>query len=185
MPDVFVASTTLQGQSRIREYVLAWLERLDYSGKLERSWPAEALGERIWHRVETEFAAVWDGPVTDNRMLAEIVAAAAVEDYYGAFPDRRGFRYVVHSPLGDAAFRRCALDFVHDLEEYEPAAMPTSPERAAELFWLDARSNPARWGCRADLGPLVDDESRAEEVVVETMREYYALKQQIREMNAR
>jgi hypothetical protein len=184
MSDVFVDATTLPGQQRIREYVIAWLERLDYSEKLDRSWPADELGARIWNRVDQEFAAVWDGPVTDNRAIAEVIATIAVEDYYEAVPQRLGVRFSVSSPFGDASFRRCALDFVHDLEEYEPNALPTTAEEVAEMFWHDVHANPDRWGCKATLGPLVDDEGRAREIATETIREYFTLREQLREMKA-
>lgn len=185
MTDVFVKATTIDDQQRIRQYVLAWVERLDYGEKLDRGWPADELGARVWHKVEQEFSAVWEGPVTDNRALAEVIATVAVEDYYAAFPARRGARYSVAGPLGDHAFRRCALDFVHDLEEFEPAALPGTPEEAAAMFWDDAHRNPARWGCTRDLGPLVDDEPRARQVAQETIGEYYALRRQLREAASR
>jgi hypothetical protein len=185
MTDAFVKATTLEGQQRIRQYVLAWVERLDYGERLDRGWPADELGARVWHKVEQEFAAVWEGAVTDNRPLAEVIATVAVEDYYRAFPERREARYTVAGPLGDHTFRRCAVDFVHDLEEFEPAALPGSPEEAAAMFWDDAHRNPDRWGCKRELGPLVDDEARAREVAYEAIDEYYALRQQLRELNTR
>jgi hypothetical protein len=184
MSDTFVEATTLSGQHRIREYVLAWIERLDYADRLDRAWPADELGARIWYKVEQEFSAVWTGGVTDNRALAEVIAAVAVEDYYTVFPQRRACRYVLDGPLGDHTFRRCAIDFVHDLEEYEPALLPACPDEAARMFWDDASRDPGRWGCRPHLGPLVDDEPLARDVAREAIREYYTLRRQVHELGA-
>jgi hypothetical protein len=173
MAEVFVDCTTLAGQQRIRSYVMGWLERLDYAGRLERAWPAEELARRIWERVRQDFEPVWDGPVVANLPLTVVVATAMVEDYFAAYPVRRAVRYAVRGPLPDDEFRRCVLDFVHDLEEFEPAALPESAEDAADAFWSTVRASPMRWGCRPERGPLVDDERRAREVAVEAIREYF------------
>jgi hypothetical protein len=179
MEHPFVDSTTLQGQRRIREYVLGWLERLDYAGKLDRCWPAEALGSRIWARILSEFRAAYKGPVVNNGPLAEVIAATMVEDYFAAYAERRPSRYCVSGPLPDTDFRRCVLDFIHDLEEFEPECLPPLPEAAAVAFWQEIRERPQRWGYRASNGPLIDDESRAHQVALEAIVEYYTMRSQL------
>lgn len=181
MQDPFVDATTLAGQARIRGYALGWLERLDYSGKLERQWSPDELGALIWRRVESEFAPVWPGDVVNNRPLAEVIAASMVEDYYGAYPERRLCRYAVAGPLGDLAFRRCVADFVDDLDEFAPEGLPEAPERAAEQFWREVRAHPERWGYRPAVGPFVDDEPRARVVVLDAIRECYDLRERAAE----
>jgi hypothetical protein len=173
MPEVFVDCTTWAGQQRIRTYVMGWLERLDYAGRLERGWPVDELAHRVWERVQQDFEPVWDGPIVDNVPLAVMVAAAMVEDYFAAYPERRRVRYAVRGPLPDHEFRRCVLDFVHDLEEFEPGSLPETPEDAAAAFWSTVAESPIRWGCSPERGPLVDDEPRAREVAVEAIREYF------------
>lgn len=182
MHEPFLDSTTLEGQGRIREYVLAWLERLDYLDRLDRDWCADALGARIWSRVAEEFRAVWPGRVVTNTALAEVIASTMVEDYFAAYPQRRDSRYAVSGPLEDAGFRRCVLDFLHDLEEFEPAALPREAEDAAEVFWSEVRAHPERWGYSTDRGPFVDDPARARLVAVETIRQYFDLLRRVAEM---
>lgn len=184
MDDPFLDSATREGQGRIREYVLGWLERLDYRGRLDRDWSADALGARIWRHVEGELAAHWPGSVVTSRDLAEVIAAAAVEDYFAAYPRRRPTRYAVAGPLPDAGFRRCVLDFVHDLEEFEPAALPATPEAVAAAFRAEVEANPERWGCSEERGPFVDDPERAARVAVETVREYFDLLRRAAEARA-
>jgi hypothetical protein len=179
MTEPFIDCTTLDGQRRIRGYVLGWLERLDYGGRLDRDWPVDELACRLWERVEREFAAVWLGPVVENRALCRVVAETMVEDYYAAFPERRGFRYSVAGPLPDVTFRRCVLDYIQDMEEYEPGALPRRPEAAAEEFWATVREHPERWGVRADRGDFVDDEIGARELSVDVIRVYYALRARV------
>lgn len=176
MRDPFVDATTLAGQARIRGYALGWLERLDYSGKLEREWSADELGALLWRRIESEFAPVWEGDVVDNRALAEVIATSAVEDYFGAYPERRRCRYAVAGPLGDRAFRRCVADFVDDLEEFAPEGLPAAPEGVAERFWREVRAHPERWGYRPATGPFVDDEPLARTVALDEIRECYQLR---------
>jgi hypothetical protein len=179
MEHPFVDSTTLQGQRRIREYVLGWLERLDYAGKLDREWPAEELGARIWARVLSEFRTAYKGPVVTNGPLAEVIATTMVEDYFAAYHQRRPCRYCVSGPLPDTDFRRCVLDFIHDLEEFEPECLPLLPEGAAAAFWQEIQERPHRWGYRADHGPLIDDPPRASEVALEAITEYYSLRSRL------
>ena len=179
MTDPFIDCTTLDGQRRIRGYVLGWLERLDYGGRLDRDWPVDELACRLWDRVEREFAAVWLGPVVENSALCRVVAETMVEDYYAAFPERRGFRYSVGGPLPDVTFRRCVLDFIQDMEEYEPGALPRRADAAAEEFWATVREHPERWGCRPERGDFVDDEISARDLSVEVIREYYALRARV------
>jgi hypothetical protein len=181
MTEAFIDCTTLDGQKRIRSYVLGWLERLDYAGRLDRCWPACELGARVWDRVEREFAAVWTGPIVENRDLSRLVAEVMVEDYYTAYPTRRDSRYAVVGSLPDVTFRRCVLDFVHDLEEFEPERLPRRPEAAAAEFWSSVETNPDRWGCRPDRGPFVDDERCAKRVAVDVIREYFALRARVAE----
>lgn len=175
MKDAFIDCTTLEGQRRIREYVLGWMERLDYGGKLDRSWPVEELADRIWDRVLREFSVAWDGPIVTNGPIAALIALTMVEDYFAAYPCRRASRYSVAGPLTDAEFRRCVLDFIHDLEEYEPAELSHRPESAAEVFWDSVRQAPERWGCSPERGDFVDDEERAREVVLEAIEDYFNL----------
>lgn len=184
MNDPFIDCTTLDGQRRIRGYVLGWLERLDYGGRLDRAWPMDELAGRLWERVEREFAAVWLGPVVENRALCRVIAETMVEDYYAAYPSRRAFRYAVVGALPDVTFRRCVLDFVQDLEEYEPAALPSRPESAADEFWATVRDHPDRWGCRTDRGPFVDDEPCARLLSVQVIREYFALQGRVAEQRS-
>ena len=184
MHQPLVDSTTLDGQHRIRAFALCWLERLDYSGKLDRGWPATELGNRLWARFEHEYAPHWQGPLVTNRMIAEVITTSMVEDYYDAYPQRRASRYAVTGPLEDTPFRRCVLDFVHDLEEFEAALLPATPLAAAELFWTDVRQNPQRWGYDPDDGPFVDDEHHAGYVALEVLCDYYALKQSVAELRA-
>jgi hypothetical protein len=181
MQESFIDSTVREGQARIGEYVLGWLERLDYAGKLDRAWPEEELAAVVWGRIERDFGAHWDGPVVTNRALAEVVATVMVEDYFASYPRRRASRYSVGGPLPDAGFRRCVLDFIHDLEEFAPAELPPRPETAAEVFWAEVRENPHRWGCSPGKGPFVDDEPRAREVAVEAIREYFHLRERVEE----
>ena len=154
MTDPFIDCTSLDGQRRIRGYVLGWLERLDYGGRLDRDWPVDELACRV-------------------------VAETMVEDYYAAFPGRRGFRYSVTGPLPDVTFRRCVLDFIQDMEEYEPGALPPRADAAAEEFWSSVRADPDRWGVRPERGPFVDDEEQARELSVEVIREYHALRARV------
>ena len=179
MTDPFIDCTTLDGQRRIRGYVLGWLERLDYGGRLDRDWPVDALACRVWERVERDFAAAWRGPVVENRALCRVVAETMVEDYYAAFPERRGFRYSVTGPLPDVTFRRCVLDFIQDMEEYEPGSLPRRPDAAADELWTSVQADPERWGVRPERGPFVDDEERARELSVEVIREYDALRARV------
>jgi hypothetical protein len=180
----FIDCTTLDGQRRIRGYVLGWLERLDYGGRLDRNWPVCELADRLWERVEREFAAVWLGPVVENRALCRVIAETMVEDYYAAYPERRASRYSVVGVLPDVTFRRCVLDFVQDVEEFEPAALPRRPEAAAEEFWSTVREHPDRWGCRPERGAFVDDELRARQLSVEVIRDYFALQLRVAEQRA-
>lgn len=182
MREAFVDSTTMEGQQRIRGYVLAWLERLDYAGDLERDEDPDVLGARLWEWVDREYAPVWKGEVVTNAPLARVIASTMVEDYLAAFPRRRASRYSVAGPLGDAEFRRCVLDFVHDLEEFEPESLPERPEAAADVFWSDVRENARRWGYDPARGPFVDDEFAAARVVLEAIRDYYALKAEAAEL---
>lgn len=175
MTEPFIDCTTLDGQRRIRTYVLGWLERLDYAGRLDRAWPAEELACRIWDRVVREFVPAWKGPIVTNHPLSQVVATTMVEDYFAAYPQRRETRYTVRGPLTDQEFRRCVLDFIHDLEDYEPGQLPSDAEGAAESFWASVRAHPERWGYAEDRGPLVDDEARAREVALEAIRDYYDL----------
>ncbi|MBW3628588.1 MAG: hypothetical protein KY464_04745 [Gemmatimonadetes bacterium] len=184
MNDAFIDCTTLEGQRRIRGYVLGWLERLDYGGRLDRGWPVEELAGRVWDRVEREFAAVWLGPVVENRALCRVIAETMVEDYYAAYPARRCHRYSVLGDLPDVTFRRCVLDFIQDIEEYEPAALPRRPESAAEEFWATVREHPDRWGCKPERGDFVDDEPHARALSVEVIREYFALQGRVAEQRA-
>lgn len=179
MTDPFIDCTTMEGQRRIRGYVLGWLERLDYAGKLDRCWPPDELGCRIWERVEQEFSSVWPGPIVANVPLARVIAVSMVEDYFDAYPERRPTRYSVAGPLPDGEFRRCVLDFVHDLEEYEPACLPQLPELAAAAFWEAVAENPERWGCRPELGPLVDDVPRARMVAIDAIQSYFDLRRRV------
>lgn len=173
MQDPFLDSTTMEGQLRIREYVLRWLERLDYGDRLDRTWSPDDLGTLIWTRVAQEFGAFLPGRVVTNTALAEVIAATMVEDYFAAYPERRPSRYSVAGPLMDSGFRRCVLDFLHDLEEFEPAALPEDVREAADVFWYEVRTFPQRWGYSVDQGPFVDDQRRAEEVALETIRNYF------------
>lgn len=184
MTDCFVDSTTMEGQGRIRAYALAWLERLDYADRLEREWDADELGTMLWARIDHEFAPLWDGPVTCNRALAEIICAAMVEDYFAAYPEPRASRYSVRDDFGDSVFRRCATDFIDDLDEYEPALLPTDPAAAADLFWADVRVRPERWGYDPKRGPFVDDEAFARQVALEAITEYYALRDEVELLRA-
>jgi hypothetical protein len=184
MNEPFIDCTTLEGQRRIRGYVLGWLERLDYGGRLDRAWPIDELANRLWERVEREFAAVWLGPVVENRALCRVVAETMVEDYYAAYPQRRSCRYSVMGDLPDVTFRRCVLDFVQDMEEYEPEALPRRPEAAAEEFWATVREHPDRWGCRPERGAFVDDERVARTLAVTVIREYFALQGRVAEQRA-
>jgi hypothetical protein len=184
MNEPFIDCTTLDGQRRIRGYVLGWLERLDYGGRLDRNWPVDELAARLWERVEREFAAVWLGPVVENRALCRVVAETMVEDYYAAYPRRRAFRYSVIGDLPDVTFRRCVLDFIQDLEEYEPEALPQRPEAAAEEFWATVRDHPDRWGCRPERGAFVDDERFARTLAVSVIREYFTLQGRVAERRA-
>lgn len=177
MTEPFIDCTTLDGQRRIRGYVLGWLERLDYAGRLDRCWPAQDLAERVWERVEREFAAVWRGPIVENAHLSRVVATTMVEDYYAAYPVQRSHRYCLSGRLPDVTFRRCVLDFIQDLEEFEPAQLPRRPEAAADVFWSSVLEHPDRWGCRPERGPFVDDEGLASRVAVEVIREYFALQE--------
>lgn len=183
--DVFVDSTTQEGVERIRGYALGWLERADYAGKLERGWPVEEIGRLLWARVEREFAPVWRGPVVSNRPLAQVIATSMVEDYFAAYPEKRTSRYAVSGALGDGSFRRCVVDFVHDLEEFDPGGVAEDPTVVAELFWDDVRVNPDRWGYDPERGPFVDDPQRARTVAEEAIREYFDLRHQIAEMRSR
>jgi hypothetical protein len=185
MHQPLIDSTTLEGQRRIRAFALCWLERLDYSRKLDRSWPATELGNRLWARFEHEYAPHCKGELVTNRPIAEILAISMVEDYYAAYPERRETRYTVTGPLDDAPFRRCVLDFVHDLEEFEPAVLPATPIAAAEMFWADVRANPARWDYDPEDGPFVDDEHYAGFVALEALNDYYALKAGVAELRER
>jgi len=185
MHQPLIDSTTLEGQRRIRAFALCWLERLDYSRKLDRAWPAAELGNRLWARFEHEYAPHWRGPLVTNRPIAEIIATTMVEDYYEAYPERRASRYSVMGPLVDTPFRRCVLDFVHDLEEFEPAALPTSPLATAEMFWADVRANPERWDYDPEDGPFVDDEHHASLVALEALADYFALKTGVAELRER
>lgn len=184
MTEPFIDCSARAGQRRIRDYVLGWLERLDYAGRLDRAWPAEELGARVWDRVERDFAAVWRGPVVENRALARIVATVMVEDYYAAYPFQRVFRYTVRGSLPDVTFRRCVLDFVQDLEEYEPHELEYHPEAAADAFWSAVRASPERWGCRADPTSFVDDEARARRLSVEVIRDYFDLQARVERQRA-
>ena len=175
----FIDSACLDGQRRIRDYVLGWLERLDYAGKLDRSWPTCELANRIWARIVSEFESVCENPVVSNGPLAEIIAETMVEDYFAAYPERRDCRYAVAGPLPDCEFRRCVLDFIHDLEEFEPAHLPQYPEAAVTAFWNELHERPHRWGYVAGRGPLIDDERRARAVALEAITEYYALRERI------
>lgn len=175
MMEPFIDCTRLEGQRRIRSYVLGWLERLDYAGRLDRSWPADALGQRVWERIDREYSVAWGGPVVSNQPLAAAIAATMVDDYYEAYPERRSCRYSVAGPLPDDTFRRSVLDFVQDLEEYEPTLLPGGARAAADAFWKAVHSSPERWGYRLDGGCFVDDEVRAKEVVVDVIEEYFAL----------
>lgn len=175
MTEPFIDCTTPRGLQRVRGYVLGWLERLDYAGKLQRSWPEAELGQRIWDKIEREFAAVWKGPVVANRPLAELISVSMVEDYFLAYPERRNSRYSVLGPLPDVAFRRCVLDYLHDLEEFEPAQVPARPELGADAFWDAVRTHPERWGCCAERGPFVDDEPLARRIALEVLHEYFAM----------
>jgi hypothetical protein len=181
----FIDCTTLEGQRRIRAYILAWLERLDYSGRLERSWPPDELGPCIWDRVEREFSAVWRGPIVENRSLSRVVAVTMVEDYYAAYPQRRATRYTVSGFLPDVCFRRCVLDFINDLEEYEPACLEGGAEAMAALFWESVRDNPERWGCRPEHGPFIDDEVIARSVVLEVIHDHLVLRVRAAAMECR
>lgn len=176
MTEPFIDCTTLDGQRRIRGYVLGWLERLDYVGRLERSWPADQLADRVWDRVERDFHAVLQAPVVTNEALTRVIASTMVEDYFAAYPERRGTRYAVAGPLPDCEFRRCVLDFIHDLEEFEPAELPLAPEAAAAAFWCAIAESPERWGYASDRGPLVDDEDRARHIAVDAIRVYFDLR---------
>ena len=175
MTEPFIDCTTLRGGHRIRSYVLGWLERLDYSGKLDRGWPAEELGALVWKKVERDFAAVWRGPIVANAPLAEVIATTMVEDYYSAYPTRRTTRFTVVGPLDDGAFRRCVLDFVHDLEEFEPSRLDGGPPAILEAFWQAVGEDPSRWEWRPELGPFVDDEEYARVVALAAVQEYFAL----------
>lgn len=179
MSEPFIDCTTLHGQRRIRSYVLGWLERLDYAGRLDRCWPEAELALRIWDRVEREYAVAWKGPVVENRPLARVIACTMVEDYYRAYPERRICRYSVAGVLPDVTFRRCVLDFIHDIEEFEAAALPVEPRAAADVFWAAVRATPERWGCRGDRGPFVDDEPRAWSVALEVIEEYFDLQSRL------
>lgn len=172
MREAFIDSTTLEGQHRIRSYVTAWLARLDYARKLQRAWSASELGGLVWTRIEQQYAAGWDGPVVTNRGLATVIATVAVEDYFATYPERRASRYAVRNPVEEGEFRRCVLDFVHDLEEFEPAELPDDPEEVVAAFWRDVRAHPDRWGYSERRGPFVDDEARAGEIATETVRAY-------------
>jgi hypothetical protein len=184
MTEAFIDCTTLAGQRRIRDYVQGWLERLDYAGRLDREWPPEELAARVWERVERDFAAVWPGPVVENRDLARVVATAMVEDYHAAYPVRRVFRYAVRGGLPDATFRRCVLDFLHDLEEYEPAELSRHPEVAASAFWSSVRTSPERWGVDGDPLTFVDDAPRAHHIAVEVIRDYFDLQARVERRRA-
>ena len=184
MSDCFVDSTTMEGQRRIRAYALAWLERLDYADRLERAWDADELGQLLWERIDREFAPLWDGPVTRNRALAEVLCATMVEDYFSAYPQPRPSRYSVRDAFGDAVFRRCATDFIDDLDEYEPALLPADPAAAADLFWADVRVRPERWGYDPRRGPFVDDEAHARIVALEAITDYYALRDEVELLRA-
>lgn len=184
MNSPFIDCTTLDGQRRIRGYVLGWLERLDYGGRLDRDWPVCELADRLWERVEREFSAVWLGPVVENRALCRVIAETMVEDYYAAYPERRACRYSVVGDLPDVNFRRCVLDFIQDIEEFEPAALPRRAEAAAEEFWNTVRDHPDRWGCRPDRGAFVDDLAVARKLSVEVIREYFALQHRVAEQRA-
>jgi hypothetical protein len=172
----FIDCTTLEGQRRIRGYIQSWLERLDYSGRLERTWPPEELGCCIWDRVEREFSAVWRGPIVENRGLSRVIAITMVEDYFAAYSARRPTRYSVSGFLPDVCFRRCVLDFVNDLEEYEPGCLDGGAEAMAALFWDSVRETPERWGCRPEHGPFIDDELIGRSVVLEVIREHLELR---------
>lgn len=175
MSEPFLNATTLYGQERVRSYVLGWLERLDYAGRLDRAWPADELGRMIWERVERDFRPHCSGEVVSNRPIAEVIATVMVEDYYAAYPERRSSRYSVGGPFGDEAFRRCVLDFLHDLEEFDEPEAAAHPHRAADAFWEHVREHPQRWGCSGARGAFVDDEPRARGVVLETLLEYREL----------
>ena len=140
------------------------------------SWPADQLGDRIWERVERDFRAVLQAPVVLNAPLTRVIASTMVEDYFSAYPERRCTRYAVSGPLPDDEFRRCVLDFIHDLEEFEPAELPLAPEAAAAAFWCAIAEAPERWGYAHDRGPLVDDEDRAHHVAVDAIRGYFDLR---------
>lgn len=174
MRDAFIDSTTLEGQHRIRSYVTSWLARLDYAGKLQRTWSPDELGGLVWERIEQQYRAGWEGPVVTNRAIAEVIASIAVEDYFTVYPQRRASRYAVANPVEEGEFRRCVLDFVHDLEEFEPGSWPAEAEEVVRAFWSEVRAHPDRWGYSARRGPFVDDEERAHAVALETVRGYAA-----------
>lgn len=176
MLEPFIDCTTLDGQRRIRGYVQSWLERLDYAGKLDRGWPARDLAERIWARVQRDFASAWAGPLVLNEPLTCVIASTMVEDYLDAYPERRATRYAVSGPLPDCDFRRCVLDFVHDLEEFEPAELPEAAERAAAAFWTAVEEHPEHWGYTPARGPLLDDPARARLVAQEAIRGYFQMR---------
>jgi len=179
----FVDSTVRDGQQRIRGYVVGWLERLDYSGKLDRAWSAEELGSRIWERIRGDYSTHLRGTsVATNDDLARVIAVAAVEDFFSTYPERRPYRYSVAGPLGSDPFRRAVLDFVHDLEEFEPASLPDTAAAAAEMFWADVQGSPRRWGYDPDRGPFVDDEGRARRVALEVMHDYFGLLREVEAM---
>ena len=179
MREAFIDSAERGGQQRIREYVLGWLERLDYGGKLERAWPPAELARVVWDKVERDFTAHWRGPVVSNRELARVVALVVVEDYFECYPHRRGSRYSVRGPLTDAAFRRCVLDYVHDVEEFSPSELSDDPAEVVAVFWAEVRENPHRWGCSPEKGPFVDDEATAHRVALEVVGEYYTLRSRV------
>ena len=180
--DPFLDSTTLEGQQRIRSYILAWLERLDYAGKLNRGWSADELGAVLWERIRQEYSPHWDGALVSNEELARVIAATMVEDYFASYPQRRPSRYSVAGPFGDASFRRAVADFIGDLEDFEAAHLPSSPDDVAAMFWEDVASHPKRWGYDVERGPFVDDETVARRIAREAARDYYALRQSIAEM---
>jgi hypothetical protein len=181
---VFVDSTTMEGQRRIRGYALALLERVDYHGKLERDWSEEALGRFVWERIRKEYASAWNGVFVSNEDLAVVIAITMVEDYYVAYPDQRQSRYAVSGPLPDVTFRRCVVDYLNDLEEFEPMLATGGIGEVAALFWKDVEAHPARWGYAATIGPFVDDRERAEAVAQEAIREYRDLVAEVVAMRA-
>lgn len=184
MREAFLDAGSAVGQARIRSYVLGWLERLDYSDRLERCWPAAELAGAIWERVERDFAHHWVGPVVSNAPLARVIAETAVDDYLAAYPAARDCRYAVGCPLGDASFRRCVLDFLHDLEEFGPEELSADADEAALAFWREVRESPHRWEYSPQRGPFVDDEVRARRVVRETIEEWHELRERARELGS-